>query len=88
MIILCSTNKQYHKTKQNTTKILYKNGGGNLDKLYTCPDIAKRYGVELNTVWSWVRTKQLPASKIGHSYYVTESDLLAFEQSKRTTKEA
>lgn len=55
-----------------------------MSKMYTCEDIAERYGVQIITVWDWIRKKKLPAIKIGKGYRVTEEDLKAFEDSRRT----
>nr|DAH64117.1 MAG TPA: helix-turn-helix domain protein [Caudoviricetes sp.] len=52
--------------------------------MYTCEDIAERYGVRLITVWDWIRKKKLPAIKIGRGYRVAEEDLKQFEDSRRT----
>ena len=56
-----------------------------MEKLYTCEEVAERYGVRVTTVWDWVREQKLPAIQIGRSYRVQESDLLTFEQQNRTT---
>ena len=55
-----------------------------MDQLYTCEEVAKRYGVKLVTVWNWIRKKRLSALKIGKMYRVSESDLILFEQCRRT----
>lgn len=55
-----------------------------LEVYYTCAEVAERYKVELQTVWSWVRGKKLPAVKIGKEYRITEADLRAFEESRKT----
>ena len=36
-----------------------------MGELYTCKDIAERYGVQIITVWEWIRKKKLGAIKIG-----------------------
>ena len=56
----------------------------NMGKLYTCFDIANRYGVPVETVWFWIRKKQLSAIKIGKSYRVSEEDINYFENQRRT----
>lgn len=53
-------------------------------KLYSCEEVAERYGVQIVTVWDWIRKKRLPAIKIGKFYRVTEEDLKQFEDSRRT----
>lgn len=57
-----------------------------MSKMYTCEDIAERYGVQVITVWDWIRKKKLPALKIGKSYRIREEDLKAFEEARLTTK--
>lgn len=54
-------------------------------KMYTCEDVAERYGVQIITVWDWIRKKKLPAIRIGKSYRIREEDLKAFEESRLTT---
>ena len=67
-----------HKYKANKT------GGENLEKYLNCRDIADRYGVQLITVWDWIRKKKLPAIKIGKEYRIKTSDLERFEKERRT----
>lgn len=55
-----------------------------MSKMYNCEEIAERYDVQLITVWDWIRKKKLPAIKIGKRYRVTEEDLKAFEDARRT----
>lgn len=57
-----------------------------MEKLYSCEDVANRYGVKVETVWAWIREKQLTAVKIGKRYHVKETDLTTFEQKNRTDK--
>ncbi len=57
-----------------------------MEKLYSCEDVANRYGVKVETVWAWIREKQLTAVKIGKSYRVKETDLTTFEQKNRTDR--
>jgi len=60
-------------------------GGDSLGKIYSCEEIAERYGVKINTVWDWIRKKKLPAMKIGKYYKVREEDLKKFENKSLTT---
>lgn len=53
--------------------------------MYTCEEIAERYGVQVITVWDWIRKKKLPAIKIGKSYRIREDDVKTFEESRLTT---
>ncbi len=51
-------------------------------KYYTCKEVAERYGVCEDTVWSWNRSGLLSAVKIGRNYRVTSEQLEAFESKK------
>ncbi len=53
-----------------------------MEKLYTCKDVAERYGVKTATVWDWIRADKLTACVIGKNYRIRESDLLKFEKAK------
>lgn len=53
-------------------------------QLYTCAEVAKRYGVEIITVWDWIRKRKLGAIKLGKEYRISEDDLRLFEDSRRT----
>lgn len=57
-----------------------------MQKMYSCADIAERYGVQTITVWDWIRKKKLPAMKIGRDYRISDEDIEAFEASCRTVK--
>lgn len=56
-----------------------------MSKMYTCEQVAERYAVQVITVWSWIRKKKLSAIKIGREYRISEDDIKAFEDSRRTT---
>ena len=58
-----------------------------MSQMFTCEEVAERYKVKVITVWEWIRQKKLSAIKLGREYRVTEEDLKAFENSRRTTKE-
>ena len=52
-----------------------------MEKLYTCEQIAERYGVKTNTVWAWIRAKKLVAIRVGGGIYrITEEALADFER--------
>lgn len=55
-----------------------------MPKMYTCEEIAERYGVKTITIWDWIRKKKLPAIKLGKEYRISENDIRAFEDSRRT----
>ena len=57
-----------------------------MEKLYSCEDVANRYGVKVETVWAWIRDKRLLAVKIGKSYRAKENDLAAFEKENQTVQ--
>ena len=54
------------------------------EKIFTCEEIAERYQVQKTTVWTWIRTGQLRAMKLGKIYRIRESDLETFEKTKFT----
>lgn len=56
-------------------------------QMFTCEEVAERYKVKVITVWEWIRQKKLSAIKLGREYRISEEDLNAFENSRRTTKE-
>lgn len=58
-----------------------------MPKMYTCEEIAERYGVKTITVWDWIRKKKLPAIKLGKGYRISEDDVKAFEDSRRTVSQ-
>lgn len=39
-----------------------------MEKIYSCEQVAERYGVAVSTVWEWIRNKKLPAVKVGKLY--------------------
>lgn len=52
--------------------------------MYTCEQVAQRYGVKTLTVWDWIRKKKLPAIKLGRDYRIRQEDLDAFERARLT----
>ena len=58
-----------------------------MSQMFTCEEVAERYKVKVITVWEWIRQKKLGAIKLGREYRVSEEDLKAFENSRRTTNE-
>ena len=59
-----------------------------MEKMYTCAEVAERYGVKIFTVWDWIKKKKLGAINLGKEYRVREEDLKKFEQSTSTIKES
>ena len=51
-----------------------------MEELYTCDQIAKRYGVKVATVWKWIRNKKLNAVRIGRLYRIRAADVKNFER--------
>lgn len=54
---------------------------------YTCKEVAERYGVKVITVWDWIRLKKLNAINLGKEYRISEDDLHAFEESRKTIQQ-
>lgn len=53
------------------------------DKLLTCAEVARRYGVTVATVWRWIRNGELQAVRVGNRIYRVEPEaLVAFERSR------
>lgn len=52
----------------------------NLNKLYSCDEIAERYGVKTITVWSWIRKGYLQAIKMPKGYRISEDALQKYEE--------
>jgi len=50
----------------------------------TLSEVAKRLRVTVDTVRIYVKTKQLPATKIGRQYLVLPQDVDAFIEKRRT----
>lgn len=56
-----------------------------MSDMYTCEQVAQRYGVKTLTVWDWIRKKKLTAIKLGRDYRIRKEDLDTFEQARLTT---
>ncbi len=54
------------------------------DKLLDVDEVAERLGVEPSTVRHYIRTKQLPAIRLGNQYRISEKDLQKFLDERRT----
>ena len=56
-----------------------------MEKLLTCEQVAERYSVKVITVWEWIRSKKLPAIKVGGKFYrIRAEDLAIFEKQHET----
>ena len=75
IILLNSTKVKYKKQKEKK-----------MDRFYTCEEVAEKYRVKIETVWSWIRAKKLSAVRIGKQYRVTENDLARFEQGSQSAE--
>lgn len=51
-----------------------------MEKLYSCREVAEKYGVKVSTVWAWIREKKLSARRIGRLYRISEDSLNTFEK--------
>lgn len=59
-----------------------------MEKLLTCKQVAERYNVQVITVREWIRTKKLPAIKVGGRICrVRTEDLEVFEKQHETTED-
>ena len=56
-----------------------------MSKLYTCNEVADRYGVRTLTVWDWIRKGRLSAIKLPKGYRISEESLRKYERRKETT---
>ena len=54
-----------------------------MGKLYTCEEVANRYGVKTLTVWDWIRKGRLAAIKLPKGYRISEDALVAYEGGSR-----
>ena len=57
-----------------------------MSKMYSCAEVAERYGVQVITIWDWIKKKKLPAIKTGREYRISENDIAVFEEACRTIK--
>ena len=54
-----------------------------MEKLYTVDDIMERYHVARRTVYKWTNNGKLHPIKYGKRNFFEESDIEAFEQSRK-----
>lgn len=55
-----------------------------MEKIYSCEEVAERFQVKTETVWSWIREKRIAAIRVGKGYRIPESALIAFEKDNST----
>lgn len=55
-----------------------------MGKLYTCEEVAARYGVKTLTVWDWIRKGRLSAIKMPKGYRISEESLKEHEKGHQT----
>lgn len=58
-----------------------------MEKFYTCEEVAERLGVRIDTVWGWVRNKNVPAIKSGKQYCIEAADLERLESARNEALE-
>ncbi len=56
------------------------------DDWLTVDEIAKDLKVTIETVRNWIKSKQLPAYKVGRDYRIRRSDYDVFLQQRKTTR--
>lgn len=56
------------------------------EKFFTLAEVADRLKVNYRTVYRWVRSGDLSAIQFGREYRVTETDLQAFIEERRTPR--
>ena len=57
-----------------------------MERVYTCDEIAKRYGVKISTVYKWIRDGAMQAINIGKGYRIKESSVIEFEECNKTRR--
>ena len=55
-----------------------------MERFYTCEEAAKRYAVEISTIWGWIKKKKLSAIKTGREYRISEKAFQEFEEKRKT----
>lgn len=55
-----------------------------MEKYLSTGEVAEKFGVKIETVWTWIREKKLPAIKTGKFYHIRPEDLRKFEESRKT----
>lgn len=58
-----------------------------MGKLYTCEEVATRYGVKTPTVWDWIRKGRLSAIEMPKGYRISEDALIEYEGKTEKGKE-
>lgn len=59
-----------------------------MDKLYTTKDVAAMYDLAEPSVRSYIFRGQLPATKYGNTFLMTDEDLKTWEKSRKPRKKA
>jgi excisionase family DNA binding protein len=60
-------------------------GRGKMD-YYTPEQVAEKLQISVRTVWKYIREGQMPASKIGRGYRISEEQLERFMQSQEINR--
>lgn len=54
------------------------------EKWYSANEIASKYDVTIQTVYTWIKQKRLAALKIGRDFRISESNIKDFESKCKT----
>jgi len=57
------------------------------ERYLTLPEVAERLKMSRRTVYRWIKDGDLNAYKFANEYRITESDLKAFLEGRRTRRE-
>lgn len=77
--LMCYNSNSVSKNRRHKRK-----GGDKMAQLLTTKEVAERLNLNASTITYYIRTKQLPAMKLGRSYQISETDLLEFLESRKT----
>jgi excisionase family DNA binding protein len=58
------------------------------ERYLTLPEVAERLKVSRRTVYRWIKDGDLNAYKFANEYRITESDLKAFLERRRTRQDS
>jgi excisionase family DNA binding protein len=56
------------------------------ERIYTVEEVAKQLRVNARTVRSWIASGELIALDVGREYRITQTDLDAFKEKRKTDK--
>jgi excisionase family DNA binding protein len=58
----------------------------NMTTYLNTPQIARLFGVNIQTVRGYIRSGELPAARIGRTYIVSDGDLDSFVQARKESR--